>query len=409
MTVNVWKRTENRYQPLLALVAGVFWVFSNSAISAESISLDEAILKTMTRSPELVAFNYTLRAQDGRILQAGLSPRPELAISVEDALGTGVAQGVSGVQATASIAWVVEGGLRQRRIDAARAGSMVLAAEADVLRLDAAATTARYFVEAQAYQMRRDITDQALLLAELSRAQAALAQRALYREDIDHELEAAYHRLAAQWGDLAPAFNSVAGDPLDLPNLEAFDTLLERIEANPDLALYLSEQRLNEAALRLEQAQSRDLWRFNAGVRRLQSTSDTGFVAGVIIPLNRGNQNQGRIAEARADIERSNASEQATRVRIQTSLLVLYLELEHSIHRVETLEGDVIPRFEQALSQSQRAYELGRYSYLEWVQAQNDTLDARSELAEASIQAHLRMIEIERLTGVRLAQITVSQ
>jgi cobalt-zinc-cadmium efflux system outer membrane protein len=428
MRHNVRKTSQNRYRPLIALAAGLLWVFSNSAVAAESISLDEAILETMTRSPELIAFNYALDAQDGRILQAGLSPRPELGVSVENVLGTGNAQGFSGAEATVSIAWVLEGGLRQRRIDTARAGSQVLAAEADVMRLDAAAETARHYTDALAQQMRREIADQALALAqetvvaiqarvdagttltaELSRAQAALARRALYREDIDHELEAAYHRLAAQWGELSPAFQQVEGDPLNLPELESFDELVGRIERNPDLTRYLSEQRLNEAALRLEQAQSQGLWRFNAGIRRLQLTTDTGFVAGVTIPLSRGNNNQGRIAEARANLQRSTASEEAARVRIQTALLVLYLELEHSIHRVETLESDVIPRFEQALSESQRAYELGRYSYLEWLQAQNDVLDARGELAESSIQAHLRMIEIERLTGVRLAQITVSQ
>lgn len=407
---------------------------SNNAFSQvtgfaeNSLSLDEAVLATVTRNPQLLAFNYSMRAQDGRVLQAGLSPRPELELSVEDALGTGVAQGLSGAQATASISWVVEGDLRQKRIDTARAGSQVLAAEADVMRLDAAAATARLFTEALAQQMRRDIADEALALAEatvttiaarvdagtsltveLSRAQAALAQRALYREDIDHELEAAFHRLAAQWGDLTPSFSSVEGDPLHLPVLEPFEALVTRIERNPDLSRYLSEQRLDEAALQLEQAQAESLWRFNAGVRRLQGSSDTGFVAGVTIPLNLSNQNQGRIAEARANLERTAAQQEVTRVRIQTALLVLYLELEHSIHRVETLSAEVIPRFEQALSESQRAYELGRYSYLEWLQAQNDMIDARRELAEASVQAHLRMIEIERLTGVRLASMPAQQ
>ncbi|KKO09112.1 TolC family protein [Pseudohongiella sp.] len=418
----------SRHRHLEALLCTACLFCAGSAYAADGMSLDDAIVATLTRSPELLAFNYAMDAQDGRIVQAGLSPRPALGVSVENVLGTGTAQGFSGTEATVSIAWVLEGDLRQRRIDTARAGSQVLAAEADIMRLDAAAETARHYTDALAQQMRREIADQALALAqetvvaiqarvdagttltaELSRAQAALARRALYREDIDHELEAAYHRLAAQWGELTPTFEQVEGDPLNLPDLEPFDVLVERIERSPELSRYLSEQRLNEAALRLEQAQSRGLWRFNAGIKRIQSTSDTGFVAGVTIPLSRGNNNQGRIAEARARLQRSEASEEAARVRIQTALLVLYLELEHSIHRVETLRDNVIPRFEKALSESRRAYELGRYSYLEWLQAQNDVLDSRSELAEASIQAHLRMIEIERLTGVRLAQAATAE
>ena len=421
MNRTIQARVGTRRWPLVPLLCTLLLLFVSNSHAADSISLDDAIVSTLTRSPELLAFNYALDAQDGRIVQAGLSPRPELGVSVENVLGTGNARGLSGVEATVSIAWVLEGGLRQRRIDTARAGSQVLAAEADVMRLDAAAETARHYTEALAQQMRRDIADQALTLAEqtvaairarvdagttltaeLSRAQAALARRVLYREDIDHELEAAYHRLAAQWGELSPAFSHVEGDPLNLPTLAPFTELVSRIDQNPELSRYLSEQRLHDAKLRLAQAQSQGLWRFNAGIKRMQSTSDTGFVAGITIPLNRGNNNQGRIAEARANLQRSVASEDAARVRIQTALLVLYLELEHSIHRVDALRDNVIPRFEKALSESRRAYELGRYSYLEWLQAQNDVLDSRSELAEASIQAHLRMIEIERLTGIRL-------
>ena len=114
---------------------------------------------------------------------------------------------------------------------------------------------------------------------------------------------------------------------------------------------------------------------------------------------------QGRIDEARARVEQTAALAEATRIRIQTSLLVIYLELQHNIHRAETLRDEVIPRFETALAEIHRAYELGTGSYLERLKVQEELLDARSELAETSVQAHLKMIEIERLTGVRLAQL----
>jgi hypothetical protein len=39
------------------------------------------------------------------------------------------------------------------------------------------------------------------------------------------------------------------------------------------------------------------------------------------------------------------------------------------------------------------------------VQVQEELLDARSQLAETSVQAHLKLIEIERLTGERLSSL----
>ena len=98
----------------------------------------------------------------------------------------------------------------------------------------------------------------------------------------------------------------------------------------------------------------------------------------------------------------------AARIRNETSLFVIYQELQHSLHRAKTFRDDVIPHLEQALTDTRNAYELGRYSYFEWRTVQKDLLEARSALVEASVDAHQNTIEIERLTGVRIAQPTTS-
>ncbi len=284
------------------------------AQSSLSLSLEQAITQTMVHNPALQTLGYELRAQDGRILQAGLKPQPVLNVTVENALGTGVAQAFSQAQATISIAWVVEGDLRQRRIDVARIGSEVLVNEAQRSRLDAAAQTARYYTRALEQLLHRDIADAALALAqdaveavrnrveagltstsELARAQAELAKRELFREDVDHEITTANHLLAAQWGDLTPQFNELEGAPLSLPDIEPFETLLSRLGQNPDLSLYLTQTRLRESSLRLEQARAKTPWSVSTGVRRIQGSADFGLVAELNIPLSFGNKNQGNI------------------------------------------------------------------------------------------------------------------
>ena len=161
-----------------------------------SLSLEQAITNTITRNPQLQAYGFAMRAQDGRILQAGLRPKPTLIVEVEDALGTGEARGLSQANATVSIAWILEGALRQQRIDVAVTGSQVLASQAQIMRLDAAAQTARYYTLALEQQLHREIADAGLQLAretvaaierrvavassnraELARAQADLARR----------------------------------------------------------------------------------------------------------------------------------------------------------------------------------------------------------------------------------------
>jgi outer membrane protein, heavy metal efflux system len=185
-----------------------------------------------------------------------------------------------------------------------------------------------------------------------------------------------------------------------LPQPDAFETLLQRIEQSPDLMRFMSEQRMQEANLQLEMAQRSLPWRFNAGIRRIEGSSDTALVAGVTVPLDRGNRNQGRIEEVRIALEQTAAERDARHLQLRTALHVFYQELQHSLHRAELLEQTVIPRYREAMNHIRQAYESGAASYTEWIQVQDELLSARMELLETSVMAHLNLIEIERLTGL---------
>ena len=161
---------------------------------------------------------------------------------------------------------------------------------------------------------------------------------------------------------------------------------------------------MEEAELRLAEAQRKSNWLVSAGVRRLELTNDNALVANITIPLTLRNKNQGGIAEARAKLAQTDADAVAARIRVETSLFVIYQELQHSMHRAKTFRDEVLPLIEQAMTDTRNAYERGRYSFLEWRTAQEDMLAARNALVEASVDAHLNVIEIERLTGVRVAQ-----
>ncbi len=392
-----------------------------------TISLHEAVTRTLTNNPDLRAFDYQLKAQDGRVQQAGLAPSPELSFELEDALGTGAHTGIDSAQATISIGWVLERGVRQSYVDVARARSSVVSAEADIKQLDAAAETARRYLDSLAHQARIVNADKVVQLAEetikavrkrveagrtldaeLYRAQAELARRQLEREDIEHELISANRRLAAQWGETAPNFARVEGDITQLPLLAPFETLKSQLQQNPEFSRLLSDQRLKTTELQLAEAQNKPSWRVNAGVRHLRSTSDQAFIAGITIPFGERTRNPGRIAEAHANLAQINSEENATRVRIETDLYVMYEKLQHSFHVIRTVREEIIPPLEQALTETLRAYNLGRYSYLEWRNVQAELLDAHDALIEVSVDAHRNIIEIERLTGVRIVQPTTN-
>ena len=394
-----------------------------SALASENglINLTEAIDRTLEHNPELVAFDHQIQVQQARVMQSELRPNPELDLRVENFLGSGDFDGVDGAETTLSIGWVLERGKLERRVETARAGVSFIESEAEIHRLDAMAETARLFLISLAHQERLTLTRETVTFskktlgavkerveagrapdADLSRAEAELARARLISEDIEHELVTANHRLSAQWNEFEPDFSRVEGDIHHLPSPDSFANLLDRLDQNPDLSRFLTQQRLREAELRLAEAEVKPDWRFNAGIRRLELTNDNAFVAGITIPLPMRNKNQGRIAEARAKMAMSDANGTATRLQIKTQLFAVYQGLQHSLHRARTLREEILPRMEQALVDTQKAYVSGRYDYFKLNLLQTEVLNTRTALVEASIDAHTHLIEIERLTGAAM-------
>jgi len=424
------------WDPIARLSACLFWLLFPALVLAQgdssandaAISLPEALTRTVARNPALVAFGYHIAAAEGRLLQAGLAPNLELDVVVQDALGTDAFSGIKSAETTVSLGWILERGVREWRVDAASADLSLSKVDAAIVRLDTVAETARRFLDCLAYQMRLLRADEAVriaeqtvaavrsrvaasraLQAELSRAEADLARAELLYEHDEHELLSAYHRLSAQWGETEPDFSSVTGEVQTLPSVEPLETLLARAVQNPELGRMMSQQRLAEAQLHLAEARRKPSWRVYGGLRRYESFNDFAFVGGITVPLTRRNRNQGRIAEAQANFVRTEAETAALRIDVETALFVLYQELLHNTQLADGLRRNVIPRVEQALVDTRRAYELGRYSYLEWSVVQAELLEANNELLEASIDAHRIVIEIERLTGVPIALPTAAQ
>ena len=378
----------------------------------------EALERTLARNPSLRARGFDISAAEGRLLQASFRPNPELRFFVEDVLGTDSLRAVHSAETTITLGWILERGLREQIVNTARARIEVSSVEIEIAQLDAGAETARRFIDCLTYQeryrngelgvarardaveaVRRRVAASRAQEAELARAEAELARAELRLDDYEHELLSAYHRLSAQWGETRQDFGSVEGTLSGIPALDPFETLLARVERNPDLALFVSASRVAEAEFNLARAQTRPSWELSGGLRRAEATDDWAIVGGITVPLRLGNRNQGRIAETRSNLSRIEASAEAARVRIETELFVLYQELVHNIELAEGLESDVAPRLETALADTQRAFELGRSSYLEFRAVQTELLDVAYEILDAHANAYRLAIEIERLTG----------
>lgn len=386
------------------------------------LGLQDAVLRSLQSNPDLRAFAYELEAQLGRVRQAGARPNMEVSGLIENALGTGARSSFDAAETTISLGFLIEHGARQRRLNAAQAGSQLLDTETTVRRLDVAAEATRRYLAILVFQEELRELSRAVQLAEETlsavqtrvraakspqaeeaRAFAQIARLRLDRDDAEHQLRTAKVRLSALWGMREPDFGAAEGALLTLPQLEAYESFAERLDRNPEFAMLLSERRLREAEVRLAETGQRQPWQVTAGVRRFEDQNDHALVVGMTVPLRSRAVTQGAIATARAQAAKVDAMEHALRARLDAELFALYQELRHAYHETEVLRSDVLPRMESAVEQSRYAYERGRYGYIEWVAAQRELLDQRRALLEASANVHRFRIEIERLTGAVLS------
>lgn len=407
---------------------GVVWIclicFGAMAAAPEQpasgeITLAQAIEFSLRRNPELIASGYELSAAQARILQAEVRPNPELGLELENFAGSGDVGGVDALEATLSLSQVVElGGKRGLRVSVAESDLDLISIEQRARQLDVLAEVTRHFIDLVAAQERVRFAEQSVQLAkqtleaiatrveaarspeaELSRARIALTRAQVEQAQARSELLAARYSLAALWGDAEPQFGVAQADLFSFPPSTSFQSLLERLERNPDFVRFASEARLRDAELRLAQAQARPDITFSLGVRRLEESNDTALVGGFSIALPVSDRNRGAIREARVRRAQSDAERTAAFARARASLFGLYQEISAARLRSETLRGEAIPQAQTALEQTQYGYDRGRFSYLELVTAQEELLALQEAAIDAAADHHRLRAEIERLTS----------
>lgn len=369
--------------------------------------------------PELGLFDARSDVLAAERDRAGLRPALTVGATLENALGSGDARGLSGAELTLTLASVLERGgkldarrtLAQSRIDA-------LAIERESKRLDLLAEVARRYLAVVAARQQREIA--ALDIAQRQRtvaaarqrlaagaspesvvftAQATLARAELDRDRAAQRTIAARQHLAALWGERAPNFEIVAADPLRLPEIDSAEALAAWLERTPELAQFADERRIREARVQLARSQTSADIDWQVGVRRLQVSEDVGLVAGVSMPLGARSRAAPEIRAAEADVAALEIEREARGIALYSTLTEAHGRYRIARLEVQRLGSDVLPQLAKAEAAAERAYRAGAISYLEWAQLQSERTAARRQQLDAALDAQRALIELQRLTG----------
>jgi cobalt-zinc-cadmium efflux system outer membrane protein len=420
-------RTLRQLCRAMVLLTGSAICLPISAATPVPLTLRDAIDAALAHNPDLGVFEFNLRAAEAVRGQAALRPALTLDATLENFAGTGEAQGLKSSETTVALSQIIElGGKRDSRVSVAGAARDALTTARQAAQLDVLAEVTRRFIAVAALQDQVQLNQRATALAETTLKASDLRVRAakaphvefdratisLERARLDErrarsELEAGRRSLAALWGASEAVLNGqpvaeVRGDLRRVPEVENFGAMMARLESSPDFLRFASDERLRDAELRLATTSRRPDVTLSGGIRRLQGTQDMALVASFSMPLFSGRRADSFIAEAAAKRDAVGALREAALVKARAELFRLYQALKEASAAVDSLDGTLAPRMEEALKETEYAFERGRYSYLELIDAQREYLDLQRARIDASAQVQLLATEIERLTNAPL-------
>lgn len=399
------------------------------AVPPDTLTLDDAIARVARVHPDLRLFGARTEILLAEREVALQRPAWRAGLDVENVLGSGAARGVDQAEFTLTLAGVLErGGKLDARRTLAQARIDALSVQREAQRLDLLADVARRYLAVTGARVaadvaRRDIAQRTRTVSAARQrlqagaspesvvltAQAALARAELALMRAEQQAEAALQHLAALWGERNPRFAIAASDPLVLPAVADVGELAALLQATPELAEFADERRIREARVRLARTAAIPDLDWQVGVRRLQDGDETALVGGVSLALGGARRAQPGIRAAEADLASLEIERESRDVALYSTLTDAHGRYRVAQLDVQRTRDDVLPRLVRAEQAAERAYRAGAISYLEWAQLQSETTATRRQQLDAALEAHLALIELQRLTGQALVAAPTSE
>ena len=389
---------------------------------SDVLTLHQAIHRTLQNNPQLTVYPFYLRQADADKLQADIRPTPKVNLSADNILGTGKKSGFDEAEITLSFSQTIElGNKRQSRYEFASGKQQQLQLEYDITRLDTLAETSRRYYQLLALQAKSELLEQriqrerkafnvieqrayagAVTQADVANMALQLANSEAQQRQNQRNQQQAQRRLSHMW--LANAeFDRVSGSLQNLPDLPSESELEAKIDNGinhlPDFRYQLAMQRLTDQQLQLAQANGRSDLTVNAGIRQLEASGDQALILGVSMPLAFENPNRGRIARAKTAQALSQQQTDIKRQQLQLALADIQQQLTANLERAEHIQSKQIPLAETLLKHSQKAYQQGRYSVLQWIDAQNQHFQLQLQLVDTRLTVFNQILELERVLG----------
>jgi len=398
-------------QPMAQAAAPTKAATPSSTEATRAWTLAHALQIALESHPELAAARHEIDAMQGARVQAGAWPNPVLEAQLED-------QQRSTRTTTLTLSQPIElWGKRGARISAAERGVDLARTQLQTREIELRANVTAAFFAALVAQERVRIAQASLDLAtrgtdaagkrvtagkvspvEETKAKVAEAGVRIELIQAQGELRTQLAQLGAAVG-LDVAIPAVDGDALQTPRLPTRQETAARVDDAPSLREARLEVRRLDALVELEQAKRLPDVALTLGAKRDQEIGRNQAIVGIAIPLPVFDTNRGNVQEAIGRRNKAMDSAQAIELRVRAEATAARQRLEIALDEVAALREQVLPGAQGAFDAASKGFELGKFSYLEALDAQRTLLQSRSQFLRSLAEAHRAQADLQRLLG----------
>ena len=393
------------------LGATALWAAASVA-QAQTLTLDSALQTAFANNPDLAAAQWEIDIAQGARQQAGLIPNPVASWDAEDTRR-------NSRTTTVKLSQTLElGGKRGARIDVATRAQDAAALTLELRRNGLRADVIDGYYGALRAQERLELAKRSLALAErglmvangrvtagksspveATRAQVQLSEIRLELNRAQIGLSDAYRRLAASTGNATPDFQAVATQNSSIPPLPPATQLLARLEQTAELRLAELHILQSEANVGLEKAQRVPDLDVSIGSQYDASVRERVNLVGVSMPIPLFNRNQGNVLAATRRADQSRDLRNAAELRLRTETRQALDVWQTANTEVRAFNQQILPAAQSAVDSATRGFEMGKFNFLDVLDAQRTLIAARTQYLAATAQATDAWVRIERIYG----------
>ena len=380
--------------------------------STSVLTLDQALRTAFAGNPELAAAQWEIGIAEGDRRQAGLIPNPEVSWEAEDTRR-------DSRTTTVSISQPIElGGKRGARIDVASRAQDAAGIELERRRNALRADVIQAYSATQTAQQRLQLSRQSQALAEHglrvaqgriqagksspvegTRAQVQLSEVRLELSRAERDQANAYQQLAQVMGAPLPTQITVQPASHGMPVAPPPTRLLERLNETAELRLATLQIDQREASLGLERAQRIPDLTVSVGSQYSEMERERVNVVGLSMPIPLFNRNQGNVLAAARRADQARDLRNATELRLRTEIQTTLAQWQTASGEVKAFDQTILPAAQSAVDSATRGFEMGKFGFLDVLDAQRTLIGARTQYIQAVAEATDARVRIERIFG----------